>query len=86
LKLNKESLSNLERDFEQTNARMEVAEAFVGKSGDLSTEYRNMITENESMLAKQAQEVEVMLLNMEKMRVDKERLRDENFAMKKLNS
>jgi hypothetical protein len=27
-----------------------------------------------------------MLLNMEKMKVDKERLRDENFAMKKLNS
>jgi hypothetical protein len=32
---------------------MEVAEAFVQKSGDLSTEYRNMITVNESVLAKQ---------------------------------
>lgn len=62
---------------------MEVAEASVNKSGDLSNKYRSLITDNEQVMMKQQQEVDDMLLNMEKMRVDKERLRDESYALRK---
>ena len=65
---------------------MEVAEASVKKSGDQSADYQNLITDNEAVMEKQAKEVEEMLLNMEKMRVDKDRLRDESYALKKQNN
>lgn len=65
---------------------MEVAEASVKKSGDQSADYQNLITDNEAVMEKQAAEVEEMLLNMEKMRVDKDRLRDESYALKKQNN
>ncbi len=62
---------------------MDLAEAANTKIDGLSSEYRSIIVENEAMMAKCQQEVDEMLLNMEKMRVDKERLKDENNALRK---
>ncbi len=62
---------------------MEVAESNVGKSVGLSEEYRNLITDNESIMTSQRNEVHDMLFKMEVQNKNLDRMREENYALRK---
>lgn len=71
------------RDYNEVNLRLNTYQGSLEELKKLNEEYRTLVFENENIVAQQAAEVKDIIVKMEVSKVQLDRLRDENHALKR---
>ena len=80
-----QGLENMTRDFNELSLRLKTYEGSIEASQKLNEEYRDLLHQNENIVAQQAAEVKDIILKLEVNKVQLDRVRDENQALKRQN-
>jgi hypothetical protein len=71
------------RDYNEVNLRLKTYQGSLEELQKLNEDYRTLLFNNESIVAQQAAEVKDIIVKMEVSKVQLDRLRDENHALKR---
>ena len=73
------------RDYNEVSLRLKTYEGSIEASQKLNDEYRDLLYQNENIVAQQAAEVKDIIIKLEVNKVQLDRVRDENMALKRQN-